>query len=380
MYFHLIWIKEKNWKQYEIDLIIYWNDENIIHDFVSHRGIVIVSLTPIKEELTSYWDIVITVPYESNTISLYLQWDNLENSVYFIETVWLIPESADFVDHHVSREEMQTIIQNVSSQISAENEQTKLKQQEEEIKERQKYEQKSIHDWLKAINNNIDKLEQIMKAWEWVLSTEELKHIEDLSNNMKKIRLWTNFNKMAELVFEAHMLIKKAEEQIFNAQWAQKFFIGQNSAVTNVDVISELFILDKASEKSLFKPQLLTPAENIYSRLWSTMVYLQLLKRDIVDAFSKTSFEDFFFTTTNIIEQIVLSCIFIITTLWLIGPMMWFDGFSIYLLPALGWLWLLIYLLNNLEIQSRTFKILALIVIIIIYRHWLQLLLNTFAL
>lgn len=380
MYFHLIWIKEKNWKQYEIDLIVYWNDENIIHDFVSNRWIVIVSLSLIKDELTSYWNIVISILYESNIIKLFLQWDDLEQTVYFIETIWLHPETVDFVDNHISDEEMKSIIQNVSTRIHTENEEIKLKQQEEEIKERQKYEEKSVQEWLKAINNNIDKLTQIMKAWEGILSTEELKTLEDLSNDMKKIRLWTNFNKMAELVLESHILIKKSEEQIFNAPWSQKFSIGKHSAVTNVDVLSELFTLDKSNEKSLFKPQLLTLSENIYSKLWKTMVYLQLLRRDIINAFSKASFEDFFYSITNIIEQIVLLSILIITILRLIGPMIWLHGLSIYLLPALGRLWLLIYLLNNIEITSRTFKILAFIVLVIIYRYGLKLLLNTFAL
>ena len=54
---------------------------------------------------------------------------------------------------------------------------------------------------------------------------------------------------MATLVFEAHELVKTAEDEIFKAYDSQKFLIDKNSSVTNVDVISDLFDSKRISEK-----------------------------------------------------------------------------------------------------------------------------------
>jgi hypothetical protein len=54
---------------------------------------------------------------------------------------------------------------------------------------------------------------------------------------------------MATLVFEAHELVKTAEDEIFKAYDSQKFLIDKNSSITNVDVISDLFDSKRISEK-----------------------------------------------------------------------------------------------------------------------------------
>jgi hypothetical protein len=46
------------------------------------------------------------------------------------------------------------------------------------MEEQKKYEETWIKDWLKIINSNIDHIEQIIKAWEWIIMWNKLKELD----------------------------------------------------------------------------------------------------------------------------------------------------------------------------------------------------------
>ena len=389
MFFHLIWIKEKNWKQYELNFLIKWWDENFIRDFLAHRWVVIVSLTEYKDNVEDFWNITMSVMYNNTEVQFLMPWEDLTERLYFVAYLWLAPQIVNFVDKPIPEVQMADLIKSTFLRIKEENEKIKQKKQEEIVKEQKKYEEASIKDALKIVNTNIDRIQQVMKSWEWVLSASEMKQLEDYSNEMKKIRLGTNFNKMASLVLDSHRLVSHAEEKIFKAYDNQKFLIDNNSSITNIDVIHENFNFNRISEKALFQPSGLTTTESIYNILKSSTVFLRLLRRDIVSTFQGTNFEEFFSTTLKLIEYIVLTCIIVISLVWLFSPVLWVTRFSLYLLPAFWRLWLLMYLLNSLintvkfnenPATNNCIKVILFCVFAAIYWLWLRLLLHTFAL
>ena len=72
---------------------------------------------------------------------------------------------------------------------------------------------------------------------------------------------------MISLILDVHILLRKAEEQIFKAYEDKRFLIDNNSYATNIDVLSEYLKFNKISEKSKLQPAGLTFSENISSML-----------------------------------------------------------------------------------------------------------------
>ena len=380
MYFHLIWIKEQNWEKYDLDFLLQWWDEALIRDFLLHRWVVVVSIVEFKDDPKSFWNITFCVSHNGNQIQLLMNWDSLEDKVYFLMFLWLIPIVANYVDNPISDEKMNQIIKSVSEKIAEEKEEIRQKKERKELEEQKKYEESWIKDWLRIINENIVSIEQVIKAGEWIIVWRELKQLEDSLNEMKKIRLWTNFNKMASLILDAHVLVENAEDQILKVSDSKKFMIDDNSSNTNIDVFSEYFKSKRISEKAKLDPTSLTVAENVSNIAWWSSVLFGLLWRDISNSFNDFSFGELFDIIINLIESIVLIIIMVITLSWLASSLFWFGNFSLYLLPAMWRLWFLVYLLNNVELKWNTSRILWFIILVLVYRKWLILLLNTFAL
>ena len=185
---------------------------------------------------------------------------------------------------------------------------------------------------------------------------------------------------MASIVLDAHSLVKNAEEKIFSTYNSQKFLIDKNSSVTNIDVLNEQFGTNRISEKAIFQPAWLTTTETVLNMMWSNSVFLKLLKYDFASTFEKSSFNEFFGVLMNLLEYIAVTATVVITLMWLIAPLLWYDKVSLYLLPAVWWLWMLLHLYNGLDLESITAKTIAFIVLAFIYWRGLLLLLSTFAL
>ena len=379
MYFHVIWIKEKDWKQHELDILIQWWDENFIRKFLANRWVVTVSIRPFKEDSKSFWNIVVLVPFENTEIEILTAGESLEEKVYFFIHLWLSPRVINFVSNPIPDWDMQAMINANIAKIQEEEEKVKKEVEEKKLKEQQKYAESAINDCLKIINYEITHIEQIMKAGEAVISPMDSKKLEDLMNEMKKIRLWTNFNKMVSLIMYTQDLTKKLENEILTKYDSQKFLIDKNSITTNIDFISELSTLRRVSEKAKLQPNTLTTHESFYNMIWWSAVFVGLLIKDLWHTFYQLSFDDYFYTVVSFIEYIILISIIVVSLFWLIWPMLWVYRFSLYLLPVLGWLGLLVYLLNGLRLKWILSKIVGFAILAIIYRVWLTLLHGTFS-
>ena len=110
MYFHLIWIKESNWVQHELDLLIQWWDEIFIRRFLWYRWVVIVSIIEYKEDPQNFWNIIISLSYENTEIQIRTNWENLQDVAYLYISLWLSLDSVNFIKNPVSDWEVQEII------------------------------------------------------------------------------------------------------------------------------------------------------------------------------------------------------------------------------------------------------------------------------
>jgi hypothetical protein len=116
------------------------------------------------------------------------------------------------------------------------------------------------------------------------LSSEEIRTLTEYSNDLKKIRLGTNFNKMVTLLLETEHSLQKAEDKVLKALDDKKFLIDRNSVITNIDVISESNNLLVAQEKYLLKQQL-TIQESLYLSGKYATIFVKFFKKDFLHQF-----------------------------------------------------------------------------------------------
>ena len=323
MYFHLIGIKEKDTQQYQLDILVGGESLSSVKDFLEHWGVVVVSLEEYEKAPEEFGKISMIIPFDTVNISVITYTDTVEKSLRYAFALGLVPSNVKVSDGSVSEQEILALIAGISKEYEQKRkewEQTQAEIQKQEVK---KYENKDIKNALKVINSNIDRIDQMLFIGKGILGSDEMKKLVDISNELKKIRLGTNFNKMVRLLSDAQNHITKSENVVLKALDDKKFLIDRNSSVTNIDVISEYAELVKAEEKFVLKKPL-TATESLYLSGKSATVFSVFFWKDLSQTFSSLS--QLLPSTISLLEYLTLSIIAIISGFFVVSPLMNYSG------------------------------------------------------
>jgi soluble cytochrome b562 len=263
LYFHLIGIKEKEGHQYQLDILIGGGELSMIKEFLEDWGIVIVSLDEYEKPIEEFGKIRMIIPFKESDFSVITFSDTLEKSIRYVFALGLHPKHVEIADNSMTDEEIAALVEKIAKEYEQQQKQWTQQQTLLQQKEIKKYENKDIKHALKVINSNIDRIDQLLFIGRGILSSEEMKTLTDISNELKKIRLGTNFNRMAELLLDAQSHITASEDLVLKALDDKKFLIDRNSIITNIDVISQYASLIRAQEKFVLKKPLSTK-ESLY--------------------------------------------------------------------------------------------------------------------
>ena len=249
MYFHLIGIKEKDKQQYQLDLLIGDGEKTLISDFLERRKVVVISITPYEGAIQEFGKIRATITMENSDLFLIppqkqFEGDReggkpLEEALRFLFSLGLVPKEANFLDTPAPTALVESLIEKITLEYQEFREHLEKEQEEQLQKQKKMYEDSNMKHALKVINTNIDRAMQILEVGKEILTAEEIKKITDLSNELKKIRLGSNFNRMVQLLMDTQGYISVAESKVLKQLDNKKFLIDRHSTVTNIDVISE---------------------------------------------------------------------------------------------------------------------------------------------
>jgi hypothetical protein len=198
--------------------------------------------------------------------------------------VGIYPKDINFLKDPIQDKESQNLIAKISSEYQQESSLREEILQKSSVKEAKKYENTDVQQALKVVNSNIDRIDQLLLVGKEIISGSERKKLSDFSTELKKIRLGTNFDKMAQILITAQSFIEKNEDLVLSALDDKKFLIDRNSFVTNVDVISEYSMLIRAREKYLLK-RMLSFEETLYAGGQHVTIFSKFFMKDLLKQF-----------------------------------------------------------------------------------------------
>ncbi|MDR2415532.1 MAG: hypothetical protein LBD75_02750 [Candidatus Peribacteria bacterium] len=373
----MIGIKEKEGHQYQLDILIGGGELSIIKEFLEDWGIVIVSLDVYEQPIETFGKIRMIIPFKGVDFSVITFSDTLEKSIRYAFALGLQPKHVEMTDNTMTDEEILALITKIAKEYEQQQKQWEQQQTLLQQKEIKKYENKDIKHALKVINSNIDRIEQLLFIGRGILSAEEMKTLTNISNELKKIRLGTNFNRMAGLLLDAQSHISASEDLVLKALDDKKFLIDRNSVITNIDVISQYASLIRAQEKFVLKKPLSTK-ESLYLTGKQGTILARFFLKDLQQVF--TSLKKLLPHIVDLLEYFVLTMIIMISGFWLFSPFFATESDILSYLPVFGFLGLLLYGYNQCHFERPRHQILAFIVLIVIYFYGIILLKSTFAL
>lgn len=149
----------------------------------------VVSLENYTSDPISFGRLRAEIEVKNQKIQIVLQRTELEETINFLYDMGTRVLDINYLDTPFTQQEITQLINKVEHEFAQE---TKILQAEKdagEQKEKKKYTNKSIPQTIKIINDNVDRIDQLLLIGNTILDFQEKKQLTEIANELKKIRL-----------------------------------------------------------------------------------------------------------------------------------------------------------------------------------------------
>lgn len=282
MIFRVIAIKELFGENYKIDLLFFWVSEEKIRDILHEYKLVALELYEYKKEkVEPYWKIKILLEIDGQEYRTLSNATELDDLIYQLSVIWLNVKNINYVD-------WQKLWQpEINEILSSQKEKAKQRlKRENDIVERNKEKDSAIFDdqklerTLKLTKEFLEKVPIFVEKAKYTLSKAELKLLEDQRQELSKLKMWNNVDKISTFLEEAYDNYTNLEQKYLSFQDSPNIDVSWSN-ITDAYLLAEITKLEKA--KNLLKIWWWKGWEDIlYANFWWVLLYLKMIKKDFL--------------------------------------------------------------------------------------------------
>lgn len=285
MIFHVTWLKEDKEAKHSIDILVDISSEALLRDFLTYHHILILGIKPYKQEKSFFGKVYFLTTYKNEIINITCYLENIEKACTFFSLLGFDILDINYIteSEKISSEESKTILQKIKTQAQ---EMLKKIEQENIQKQQQKqaiYEDEKLQKMKQVIEQVMFQKKELVEKIEGRISPTELKLLQDEENELNKLRLGRNYEKMSEVVKKIVELMGNIESEYLKYMEKNKYFVLPDSIVTNIDIIMENERFKKAKRVQQLGAKK-DKNDQRYIFFWELWIYVKFLRKDILQS------------------------------------------------------------------------------------------------
>lgn len=310
MYFHVIGIKEVKNEKYNINIVLESESISIAKDFLYFHNIVILNISEYTKPLQSFWNLAIVVKNKPQNIKIISSFDNMYQALEYFMIIWFDIIYTNFTNEQkLSDNEISEIIRNTQEKVKKIKEATKQELQQQKEKERKIYKDNKLNKILDISLSATQEVDLLLNTIDTSkISPDKIRDIKLLSQELTKLRMWRNVNKMVEVLESTYQKIYEIQQESVFGKTPQLLISW--SSISDVEIEQEYFKYQKAQNiKKIWTRR--SNSDSYYLSFETTGIYLKFLFKDL-----KKSFKDIYLFFFNLFD--FFEIFFIFTTLILV--------------------------------------------------------------
>lgn len=378
MIFRVVAIKELFWNNYSIDLLFFGLTEEQVREILHEYKLVALELYEYKKEkVESYWIIKILIDFNWQEIKLLSKSDDMNWLIYTLSIIWIDVKNINFVDDNkkLQQEEINQIIENEKKKAS-----TRIQEQKDiilakEKKDEEIFDDQKLEKTLKLVQEFLEKVPSFLEKAKGTIPPNELKGLYEQWQELSKLKMWSNTEKMSSFLESAYNNLEKLEQEYLEIQESPNIDV-EWSNVSGSYLLAEINKMEKA--KSLSKLWWAKTWEDaLYASLWWLFLYFKLIKKDLIGNtkdFPKYFPQIFWYLT------LLASCFILFSTLYFcINKHSENINDFVFIIMIYSWIfWLVFYLINFIKKDKVLHNVLLLIFWSAISLVWIIILKHNF--
>lgn len=282
MFFRAVGMKEIAKKTYNIDILVESDSSNSVKEMLHSLNIVVLDVAEYPWDASSFWSAGVVISYDGNDINIISNLNNLRMLAHKFIMMGFEVKSINFLDGRKLNDRVAAEVLTLAKRdVEMEQTMTKDLWQEEEKQEENVYRDEELERTLSVAQWQINDInDKIYSIWASV-SSKDLKDIRSMEQELGKLRMWRNMDKIIDLLEKVLIKALEIKQKYLSSQRPHERLVIEGSGLTDVDVQSELNILDKAKNISKIG-KARTFDDQFYGIFGFAGIQMKFLWRDIV--------------------------------------------------------------------------------------------------
>jgi len=273
-------IKQEKNEKHPLEILVCVDAPLLARKILEEHTILILSLKEFSPDKKTFGDIYFTIKQKFQEIDIVTKYTDIQEACNFFTFIGFDIIGINSYSKPLSQKEVDIIIATAKSK--AVNKETQVREQIEEMESAEKkiYADEKLQSAKKIIARVFEKVDETTKRSASMLSVLESKKLAALSEELKKLRMGTNFEKIREVIQDIFTMLESINYRYFKSIRNANDTISPESLVTYSDVdkqqerMENVKILKSLGAKISFKNQ-------DYATFGSSAIYRKFLQKDL---------------------------------------------------------------------------------------------------
>lgn len=303
MTFSVNGIKQEKNEKYPVEMLVCVDASLLARKILEERNILILSLKEFTPDKETFGDIYFTIQQNFKKIQFVTKHTDIQEACDFFSFVGFDIDTINRFSAPISQEESQKII--ALSKKAAEKKKNEVQQaiEAKEAKERKVYQDADLESAKKIILRIFEKVDETLKRSDGQIGLKEMKQITSLTEELKKLRMGTNLEKIRETIQDLFAVVEKINIEYYQSIQDFNATISKESLVTEIDVLRELERMENIKILKSLGAKIAIKNKD-YSTFGSGAIFRKFLQKDFLSKI--TNLPEIFSSFYDIIELIVL--------------------------------------------------------------------------
>lgn len=361
MFFRAVGIKEIAKKKYNIDVLVDATSMDFVKMMFHDCGIVVLDVAEYPWDSSAFWSAGITIVYNNEDVHIISNLTNLRMVAHKFILMWFEVKEINFLDwRKMADKAAQDLLNMAKHDVEMEKSVTDDMWQDEEKQEETVYRDEALEKTIAVAEWQIKDInDKIYAIWASV-SSKDLRDIRSMEQELAKLRMWRNMDKIVDLLEKVLIKSLEVKQKYLASQRPNEKLLFKWSGITDIDVQSELNILDKAKNiEKIWKMR--TFDDQFYGTFGIVWVQLKFLWRDMLRKI--TDVGNMMSVFIEFIEYFVIFMILLCTlVLWFKWLWKWTDiNAYFYVILIMFWVcWWVWYWLSYIKTQNILWQLIVL--------------------
>lgn len=285
MTFSVNGIKQEKNEKHIVEILVCVDASLLARKLLEETNILILSVKDFPTDKKTFGDIYFTIDQNFQDIDIVTKYTDIQEAANFFSFVGFDIKSINSFSHPIPQNDMDIILFTAKQAAKERKAQIDEKSKSEAEQEKKIYSDEHLESAKKIILRVFEKVDETLKRSEWSIGMQEMKKILSLTEELKKLRMGTNFEKIRETIQELFKVMEIVNDNYYLSIQDPSDTISDDSLVTNIDVQKELERMENIKIlKSLWAKISLKNQD--YATFGSSAIFWKFLQKDLLLKFS----------------------------------------------------------------------------------------------